>query len=264
MGPETCIAALVLRMQKCHIHHRVLPPHGGILHQNAKAGSTQGVDTGGNARVTANHLLGHVGQAQALADDAKLDMPLENLRQGLGARFSLRVAGRHAVADVQVANDVHREPRRSPIALTHIGNGTNTALDVAGIEFHQTAGIDRAFGVVQTLQLRVKQSGRPGLTGFHRKPALLRVMHKGPIGDIGSQVVMRPEIVGRKALHEFAQRTGQTGQPRRTLAVGKEQRAIAVPDVHRPDTLHRIEPAALLDVESQRLQTCLQGVDGGL
>ena len=70
-----------------------------------------------DARIAGDHLIRHFRQAQPFADDAEFDVALENFRQRLGARFGGGVARRHAVADVQVADDVDREPDADAVAL---------------------------------------------------------------------------------------------------------------------------------------------------
>ena len=87
-------------------------------------------------------------------------------------------------------------------------------------------------------------------------------MHKSLVRHIGAQVEMGPKIIGRQALKKRTQRTGQTGQAGSAFAVGEQNRAIAVANMHRPNTLHRIEPALLFNVETQGLQPGLHGGDG--
>lgn len=53
-------------------------------------------EAGCNARIRGNDLLRHVWQAKPFADDAKHDVVLEDLLQGLGAGLHLGIAGRPA------------------------------------------------------------------------------------------------------------------------------------------------------------------------
>ena len=112
MGTEAGEAALVFRVQQGDVHHRVFAAERGVLDQDTESGFAQATDAGGNARIAGDDLFRHVGQAKPFADDAELDVALEDFRQGLGARLHLGIAGRHAVADIQVADDVDREPHR--------------------------------------------------------------------------------------------------------------------------------------------------------
>ena len=135
-------------MQQRDIHHRVFAAQRSILDQDAEARLAQPPDAGFDARIAGDHLFRHVRQAQPFADDAELDVALEDFRQGLGARLHLGVAGRHAVADIQIADDVDREPDGGAITLAHVGQGADTALGIAGIEVHQRIGVDRSVRVV--------------------------------------------------------------------------------------------------------------------
>ena len=137
------------RVQQGHVHHRIFAAERGVLDQDAEARRAQGADAGRDARIAGDHFLRHVRQAQAFADDAELDVALENFRQRLGARLGRRVAGRHAVADVQVADDVDREPDAGAVALAHVGQGADAAFGVAGIEVDQRVGVDAAVRVVE-------------------------------------------------------------------------------------------------------------------
>ena len=126
-------AALIFRMQQRHVHHRITPTQRRIAHQNAKPRITQTLDARGNARIPRYHLIPHLGQAQPLADNAVFDVALENLRHGLTARLHHRGARRHAVAHIQVADDVDRDPRLRAIAQTRIRQRADAALHVTGI-----------------------------------------------------------------------------------------------------------------------------------
>ena len=74
---------------------------------------------------------------------------------------------------------------------------------------------------------------------------------------------MRPEIVARQALEKLAQRARQRRQLGCALAVGEQQRAVAVAHMHRPDAVDRVEPGAFLDVEAEPRKFGLHGGDGG-
>ena len=76
---KTGKAALILRIQQSHVHHRKLPAQRGIFHHNAKACIAQTLDTSSDARIARNHFGWHIGQAQPFADDAEFDIALKNL-----------------------------------------------------------------------------------------------------------------------------------------------------------------------------------------
>ncbi len=140
MRAEAGEAALVLRVQQGHVHHRIAAAERGVLHQDAEARLAQAADAGGDVRIAGDHGFGHVGQAQAFLDDAELDVAFEDFGQRLGARLLQRVAGRHAVADVEVADEVDREIHGFAVAQPLVGDGADAAFGVAGIEVDQLIG----------------------------------------------------------------------------------------------------------------------------
>jgi hypothetical protein len=211
MRAEAGEDALVVRVEHGHAHHRVVAAERGVLDQDAEAGVAQALDAGGDGRVAGDDVFRDVRQAQAFGDDLELDVAFEDFRQRLGACLGLRVAGRHAVADVQVADDVDREEDLGAVALAHVGNGADAALVVAGVHVDQRFGRDAAFRVVEGLQFRRQQFGRPVGAG-DREPALARVMGEFGVGDAVAEVVVVPEIVARQALEILAQRAGVRGQ----------------------------------------------------
>ena len=244
-------------MQQGDVHHRIFAAERGVLHQNAEARLAQAANAGGDARVAVDDPLRHIGQADAVADDLELDVALENFRQGLGARLFQGVAGRHAVADVDIADHVDREQCGLAIAQAGVGNGANAALGIAGIEVDQLIGAHRFIGVIEFLQLGVQYGFRPGLAG-DGKPLLVRVMHKLAFGDFFAEVEMRPEIIGAEALEKFAQRTRARGKLGAALAIAEEACAIAIGDMHRPDVFDFIEPGTLFNMKADRRQFAQQ------
>ena len=163
VGAEAGENALVVRVEHGHAHHRVVAAERGVLDQDAEAGVAQALDAGGDRRVAGDDFFRHVGQAEAFGDDLELDVAFEDFRQRLGARLGRRVAGRHAVADIEVADDVDREEDLGAVALADVGNGADAALVVAGIDVDQCFGRDAAFRVVEGLQFGRQQSARPSL-----------------------------------------------------------------------------------------------------
>ena len=242
MRAEAGKHALILRMQQRHVHHRITATQRGVAHQDAKTCRTQTLDAGSNARVTRDHFFRHLGQTQAFANDAIFDVALENFRQRLGARFHRRVAGRHAVADVQIADDVDWNPGFGTVVQAFVRQRADTPLHVAGIEIDQHFAIDVAVRVIKRVQFGIEQLLRPVAVFRRCKPALLRVMHVGRVGAGGSKMKMGPEIMRAQALEKFAQRAGAGGELGRAFAVGKQHRAFAVTYMDRPDRFDGIEP----------------------
>lgn len=190
MRAEACVAALVARVEQGDVHHRVRAVERGVAHEDAEAGSAQT----GDARIAGDDGFRHFGQVQPLGDDAELDVALEDFRKRLRARFGGRVAGGHAVAHVQVADDVDREPDHRAVPLTRVGQGADAARGVARVEVDQRRGLDLALRIVEGAQFGRQQAIRPGAVRRYGKPALARIVHVVAGGDVGAEVMMVPEV----------------------------------------------------------------------
>ncbi len=254
-------AALIAGVQQGDVHHRVAPAERSVFHQDAETRLAQAADADGNVRVARDHVLGHVRQAQRFADDAELHMALENFRQRLGARFHQRVTGRHAVAHIQIADEVDRKVGGRAVGQALIGQRANAACLVAGVEVDELRGRHRFVRVVEGAQLGVEQPLGPGVA-VQREPALTRRMHMRTVGYCLAQVEMRPEIMGGQTLGKLAQRASPRRQLRGALAVGEQQCAVVIAHMHRPHTFHRVEPGALFEVKAQLPEPAAQHGDG--
>ena len=107
------------RVHQGHAHHRELTAQRRILHQYRKALLFQRLNARQNARIFRQHLGRYVRQRELTFDDFAFDGPLKNLRQALHLRFSQGVTGTHAVAEVQVFDQVGREIHHLAVRLTH-------------------------------------------------------------------------------------------------------------------------------------------------
>ena len=134
MRAKTGEATLVFRVQQSHIHHRVLASQGGVFDPNAESCGTQCGNPSGHARKTLNHRLRYIRQAKTFTDDPALDVACKNFSQGLRACLGRRIAGRHAVAHIQIVKNIDRHIDRFPVTLARIGNGANPTLFVARVE----------------------------------------------------------------------------------------------------------------------------------
>ena len=83
-------------------------------------------------------------------------------------------------------------------------------------------------------------------------------------GLLRTQPVLAPEMMAGKALEEFAQRTGVCCELRTALAVGVEQRTVAVDEMHRPEAVHGLQPGAFLKPETKAGELRLHAGDRGL
>ena len=262
VGAEARKAPLVLRVQQGHVHDRVAPAEGCVAHEDAEPGLAQSLDTGSDAGVARDYVVRHLRQAEAFADDAVLDMALEYFRQRLAAGFHHRVAGRHAITHIQVADDVHREPGLGAVMQARVGQGADAPADVARVQVDEDLAVDRAVRVVERMQLRVEQFDGPGRVVAGFEPAFLRIVHEGAVGACFPEVEVGPEVVRAEPLEEFAERAGACSQFGCPLAVGKQHRAVPVTDMHRPDGLDGVQPRGLVEVEPARSELGLHRPDG--
>ena len=125
------------RVHQGHAHHREFTAQGRILDQHRKALGFQAFDTRQDARVLGQHFGGYVRQRKFAFDDFALHRPLENLRQALHLGFGQGVAGAHAVAQVEVFDQVGREIHHLAIGLTHERQRDNATGFVAGVGVEQ-------------------------------------------------------------------------------------------------------------------------------
>ncbi len=146
----------------------------------------------------------------------------------MAARFHHRIAGRHAVADVQVADNIDRNESLGTVAQTGVGQGADATRHVAGIEVDQHFAIDFAVRVVKSMQFGIEQFSRPLAVGRRCEPALLWIVHERAVGAGFAQVKVRPEIMGAEALEKLAVSTGARGQFGGAFTVGKQHRAFIV------------------------------------
>ena len=139
-------------------------------------------------------------------------MALDDFAKRLRPRFGHRVARRHAVADVEVADDIDRKPDFLAIVHADEGQGADTAFHIARIVLDQYLRANARIRVVENLQFRRQQFLRPIAIFIRLKPALLWVMRKVMRGKLFAQVIMCPEVITGKALKEFAKRAGQRSE----------------------------------------------------
>ena len=263
MGTEAGEHTLVLRMDQGHVHDRIAAAERGVAHDDAEAFGAQSLDASGDAGIPRDHLVRHFWQAQAFGDDAVLDGALEDLRQRLAARFHHGVPGGHAVAHIEVADDVDRYPGLRAITQPRVRQSADAAFDIAGIEVDQHTAVDFTIRVIEGMQLGVEQFGRPCTIGRMGEPAFLRIMHERPVGAGLAEIEMGPEVMRAEPLEKFAQRTGARRQCGCTLAVCKQHRAVMVLHMTGPDRFDRIEPGGFVEMEAARRQLGLHGADGG-
>ncbi|VTQ35098.1 Uncharacterised protein [Pseudomonas aeruginosa] len=192
------------RIHQGHAHHREFAAQRGVLDQYREALLFQAADPGEDARVLGQHLRRHVRQRQLAFEDLPLDRTLEDLRQALHLRLGQGIAGAHAVAEVEVLDQVGGEIHHLAVGLAHEGQGADTALHVARVGVVQVRAAQLAVGVVDRQAMAVEQSQRQRIVAAGLEPAFVRVMDERRIGDLFSPVLVVVEEVAVQPLDEFA------------------------------------------------------------
>ena len=250
------------RIHQGHAHHREFAAQRGVLDQYREALLFQAADPGEDARVLGQHLRRHVRQRQLAFEDLPLDRTLEDLRQALHLRLGQGIAGAHAVAEVEVLDQVGGEIHHLAVGLAHEGQGADTALHVARVGVVQVRAAQLAVGVVDRQAMAVEQSQRQRIVAAGLEPAFVRVMDERRIGDLFSPVLVVVEEVAVQPLDEFAQRRGQRAFLARALAVGEAHRRLRIADVQRPDVGHDVAPGGDLDLHAEAGEDGRQVGDG--
>ena len=113
------------------------------------------------------------------------------------------------------------------------------------------------------MQSRIEYAFGPAGIVIGREPAFLRIMHKRTIAAGFAKVKMGPKIMRAKTLKKLAVSRGACGQFGAAFAVGEQHRAIAVFDMHRPDSFNFIEQRGFVQDKSTLSQFGAHGADGG-
>ena len=209
------------RVHQGYAHHRELAAKGGILHQYRETLFFQGLDAFDNPRVFGQYAVRHIRQGDFVLDDFFFHCPFEDLGQALHLRFLQRVAGAHAVAQIQVFDQVGGEIHGFPIGVTHVGNAADTALRGAGVGVEQVSAQQFTIGVVDGQAMVVQDTFGQFSFRTRLEPFLVRVMHELAVGDVLAEVLVVVEKVAVQALNEFTQGRAQRGFLGGTLAVGE-------------------------------------------
>ena len=261
MGAEGGKAGAIARVEQHHADDRITSAERGIEAVDGEAFGLQRLDGGLDAGIAGDHLARDLGQAHGLGDDLVLHVALEHLGQALGAGLGLGVAGAHAVGDIEVADDVHRDVDGLMIGLALERQGDDATLLVAGLQVHQHVGGHFAVRVVELAGEAVEQTGRQLVT-LDGEPLLVRVVDEVTVRHLLTQIEVGKEVVGGETLEILPQGRSQGSLLAGSLAVGEAEGALFVPDVHGPDVGHGVEPGGLFDIKPQGLQLGLEAFDG--
>ena len=250
------------RVHQGHAHHRELAAQRGILDQHREALGFQPLDPGQNTRVLGQHVSRHIRQGEFTFDDFTLDRPLEDLRQALHLGFGQGVAGAHAVAQVQVFDQVGREIHHLAVRLAHKRQCHNPAVFIARVGVEQVRATQLAVAVVDVQAVGVEDFRWQFILAPRLEPALVRVMHERRVGQFFAPELIVIEEVAVEALDELAQRRGQRAFLGRALAVGEAHRRMGIADMQRPHVRHDIAPRGDLDLHAQARQDARHVGDG--
>ena len=130
----------VSRVKQYDADNRIFAAERTIICENREAFGLQLIDRFYYARIPRHHLRRDLRQADALGDNAVLNMAFKHFRKPLNAGFVAGVARGHPVRNVQVADDIHRNIDRFTIRLTGERQATDAALVITRLQIHQHAG----------------------------------------------------------------------------------------------------------------------------
>ena len=230
-----------------------------IFHQHRKALLFQGLDAGHDARIFRQHVLGHIRQGDFAFQDLALDRALENLGQALHLRFGQRVTGAHAVAGIQVFDQVGRKINRFAVRMADVGQRHDAAFGVAGIGVEQMRAAQFALGIVDLQAVFVEDVGGQRVVRAGLEPALVRIMDKSGVGDLFAPICAGIEMVVADALDVFAQPLPHAHQlqiVRRQVAADRNDRRPAFRQIDRQHALGRIPIGAQVGLVRLRLGQC--------
>jgi hypothetical protein len=235
-----------LRINQRHADDGISPAERGIHQAQAKTVSAQGVNSRRNGGITLEYRIGDLWQGDAFGDDAIFHIALEHLRQALGACFVHRIAGGQAIADIQIPYDIGGEIYGFVIADPGIGQGADP-IGLCAIEIDPVLGSHAHFiGQIMPPQRIVQQPVRTNAGFLDLEPTLTWIVDT-PLRSRAVPVEVPKKVLGRQTFDKFAQCCSQSRFLASALAIGKQDRAFFVPNVHRPAVLHRIQPAGFLD-----------------
>ena len=262
MRAERGETGAVLRVEQHHADHRIFAAQRGVVGENREAFRFEARNCLDHARIALHHALRNRRQADRFGDNAVFDIAFKHLRKPLHARFVSSVARRHAVGDVEVADDVHRDIDGLLVGLTGKRQAADAALGVAGLQIHQLRRGQRVVRIVKGAQARIQNAFRQRAVRRDREPFLVRVVDEIAVGDRFAQPEIGKEVVGRETLEIFAQRRRQRGFLTGAFAVGKAERTIAVANMHGPDVGNRIKPGGFFNIKAKVGQLLLEARDG--
>ncbi|MND65083.1 hypothetical protein D3C80_564440 [compost metagenome] len=251
MGAERGKHTAGARVHQGDAHHREFTAQRRILDQHREALGFQALDTGKNAGVFRQHFLRHIRQREFTFENFAFDRTFEDFRQALHLCFGERITGAHAVAQVEVFDQVGREIHHLAVGLAHIRQRTDAALFVAGVGVVQVRAAQLAIGVVDLQAVLIEDFRWQRIFTARLEPALVGVMHKRRVGEFFAPELIVVEEVAVQALDKLAQRRGQRGFFGRTLAIGEAHRRMRIADVQRPHIRDDIAPRGDFNLHAQ-------------
>ena len=183
VGAERGEAGAVCRVKQHDADNRILAAQRAIIGKDRKTFGFQFGDRLHDARITRHDLRRYLRQADAFGDDAVFDVALKDFGQALHASFITGVAGGHAVGDIQVADDIHRNIDRFAVGLAGKGQAAHAALIITGLQIHQHAGRQLIVRIVERAQTSIQQAFRDLVVFGQREPLFVRVVNERAISD---------------------------------------------------------------------------------
>ena len=214
----------------------------------------QAFDARQDAGVLQQHVVRYIRQGDFASQNVSLDRAFKYFRQALHLRFGQRIACAHAVADIEVFDEVGREIHLLAVRVAHIRQRTDAALHIARVGVVEMRRTQFAIGVVNAQAVRVKDFCRQCVFAAWLEPALIRVMHKGCLGNVFAPELAAIKMVAIQSLNKFSQGRCQCTFLGGSLAIGKAHRRIGIPNMERPYVGNDVAPRCNLNFHAQVCQ----------
>ena len=196
-------------------------------------------------------------------------MALKDFRQGLRPALGGCVAGGHAVADVDVGENVDGEVDGLAGVELLKGERHNSARGVIAVVIAQQVRPQLAIGIIKRPQGFIEQRGSIRMMAWQKsrirngEPFFGRIKNEVTVCNAGSQIVVEEKEVRGDPLEKLKDGAGLAGEPGGALPVGIDLRAFGGAQVNGPAVADGVFAGDQIDREAMGAEQ-FSGVPDGL
>ena len=139
-------------VEQDNANHRILAAQRAIIGKNWETFSFQCGDGLHHCRIARHDFGRDFRQADAFRNNAVLHMTLKDFRQALNARFVRRVTRGHAVRNIQVADNIHRNIDSLVIRLTGKRQAADATFFITRLQIDKHAASQFVIWIVKRSQ----------------------------------------------------------------------------------------------------------------